>query len=570
MNSPLGTCRRTRASQLPAASAAAGIVSPELHAAYLQSAAASILPALVIHAPVLRLYRDILAVIFSYCLPHPPFCPLRYRRPDFTWLAFSQVCREWRHVALTEARLWKCPFFASSRLALEMVQRAQTCPLSLELHVGDNQSFPCYAKQFFASKHILSSRLDRVKSLSVQVLPSAAVRLRELFDIPAGDAPLLETLHLDSSASPDSLLIVLPFLSTPRLTQLELHGIMVTHDSCVFDNLTCLTIDNSTCYTRTCPAKQPLSMVLQILSRISNVRELRLNRAIYRDDVGNTISELIELPHLASLSIIEAVPAISLLRHLSLPAVNDLTIKPTMPVGSDDALALYSWLRDFLAAPTRRCVQSMSIWTSPYMFITDLSYESTSHALGQTSPSISVAIPCQSLSATFKQTLMNTVSWFPIDQLRSLLIRDPQGFVDSDVWKHFASLPQLERVRVEHHWRGFPESLACSSPTVKTPYPALRALDIVLLYAAPAAEAAELLQALADRLDRRRSVGEGPQSLALHASRWTVAAEAASVLYDLANDFNMIPILTPSIRHHPSDYPVSSQNIVVSSTVRQC
>lgn len=77
-------------------------------------------------APISALPAEVLEEIFGICVSwlyghHKP----KYR------LAWTQVCRNWRHVSLNSTRLWQCIDICDSRLAHEFLIRSGTAPISI-------------------------------------------------------------------------------------------------------------------------------------------------------------------------------------------------------------------------------------------------------------------------------------------------------------------------------------------------------------------------------------------------------------------------------------------------------
>lgn len=511
-----------------------------------------------------QLFPEVLAHIFSYCVPH--LGPVSITNNGASWLSFSQVCRRWRCIALGERRLWSCPVMRNTTLALEMVHRAGRCPLSLDIDLCTREPSK-HAKQLTTSQVVLCMKLDTVRFLSIKALQRLG-DLRRLLDFPPGPAPILEELVLDTSACPTYLPTGLPFTTTPRLRALQLRGLLLPSDSGLFDNLTQLVIDNAPCYKRTNPARQPVTSLLQILCRAPQLVSLQLNRALCFDDAADLHLGSVRLPQLRTLSLVESVPAVCLLRHLELPQLTQLTIQPVTPTSSEAILALYSWLQQFFTDSPQREIRAMSVWTSPYVFITDFSFTSSPHLLESPAP-ISIAVSCKSTSDEAKEALLTAVARLPLDQVQSLHVRDAGCFLQSaEAWNCFAALPNLQNIRVEHAGlHAFAESMLVETTLTnrKIPYPVLRSLDVVLTYSFPAHEGSTLLDALIRSFQTRLHAGVPLVRLTLHTSRWTFCEDPLIALGRLVQQVALQNIRSPSVRLHPSDYPVPSYDTMVSN-----
>jgi hypothetical protein len=86
----------------------------------------------------MRLTRDILVLIFELCGPTAAFRENKKRIPSHV-LAFSQVCRHWRTVALSTPALWSTPIFTwrGESITEVMIERAKDVPLCLYMPLSD-------------------------------------------------------------------------------------------------------------------------------------------------------------------------------------------------------------------------------------------------------------------------------------------------------------------------------------------------------------------------------------------------------------------------------------------------
>jgi hypothetical protein len=80
--------------------------------------------------PAYRLSDDVYGLIFSWIKPDPRLDKHKGRIGSAS-LAFSQVCRRWRAVALKAALLWNTPPFRCLELAKKFIARANSAPLNI-------------------------------------------------------------------------------------------------------------------------------------------------------------------------------------------------------------------------------------------------------------------------------------------------------------------------------------------------------------------------------------------------------------------------------------------------------
>lgn len=89
-----------------------------------------------------RLPNDVFAMIFWYMAPS-----LETYELHRTFLAFSQVSRRWRAVALQDASLWTHVDFRHPDLAATMLERARGAPLFIEVDCDQAGSKLALTKQ---------------------------------------------------------------------------------------------------------------------------------------------------------------------------------------------------------------------------------------------------------------------------------------------------------------------------------------------------------------------------------------------------------------------------------------
>lgn len=146
------------------------------------------------------------------------------------WFRVAQVCRRWREVAVSSARLWSTIILSHPEFMKLMVVRSKGMALDFTLNTEELK----YIRR--ASKHQerlhsvaeLLSQPARFRSLAIRVQKGGRyVSLRELLRDAAGIAPRLLELRLASSAKVDSLPPNFLAGGAPVLQLLELDRVAV-------------------------------------------------------------------------------------------------------------------------------------------------------------------------------------------------------------------------------------------------------------------------------------------------------------------------------------------------------
>jgi hypothetical protein len=202
--------------------------------------------------PINCLPRELLMYIFEHC------CPTAYYLAQGggtdidvpnTVLAFSQVCKGWRNLAVSTPALWTTPIFdwpSSRDVSKMMAERAGTRRLHITARVTDafitmavisvaqdSAPFVHYIELVGASERIL----DIVLALREQSLPLLKKMSLEV-DTEDKDDDADETLHLSVEVSPND---------APQLRDLELRGCILSWDSPLYSSVTnlCISLSNA-------------------------------------------------------------------------------------------------------------------------------------------------------------------------------------------------------------------------------------------------------------------------------------------------------------------------------------
>ncbi|KAG7099963.1 hypothetical protein E1B28_001756 [Marasmius oreades] len=205
-----------------------------------------------------------MSTIFRYCI---------YQRLMLTtttmtwssrisWLNVTQVCRQWRSIALDSASTWSLIDFSHHSLTHEMILRSKAAPLDIE--VMPDTLMP-YHGMLDGLKEALS-HIDRIRRLVLHTSPSLSDS-GTLFSNLTKPAPLLQKLEVYGG----------PYISLPnnlfggkasRLRELKVSGLHFPWSGSLLKNLTTLALNEphneplvDTCFR--CPSTKQLIEVLQ-------------------------------------------------------------------------------------------------------------------------------------------------------------------------------------------------------------------------------------------------------------------------------------------------------------------
>ncbi|KAF9018408.1 hypothetical protein BDZ89DRAFT_1073921 [Hymenopellis radicata] len=199
-------------------------------------------------APIGTLPPEMLQAIFDMCISFVYDNPKPRHR-----LAWTQVCRLWRTIALDTPRLWRYIDLCDANYAREFLARSRRVPLSI-ICIS-----PC--RLFTESLHPHTKRL---KSIDVYLFPNDMITF---FHSIGPD--LSHLTHLSLQIPPVSVSCTLD-VSFPSVRHLSLRGVAVDWSSC--RNLTYLALESLP--TDLCPT---LSELMGVIQRSPRLKHLRLN-----------------------------------------------------------------------------------------------------------------------------------------------------------------------------------------------------------------------------------------------------------------------------------------------------
>jgi hypothetical protein len=293
-------------------------------ASFLHSCRVNLLSRRNALVPINQLSNDLLVHIFHLCSStwdflHPPNeTEEEYEFPK-TVLAFSQVCRSWREIALSTPSLWRTPIFDWGNvdvLPWEMIRRAAKCPLIITSHIQD--------LNLASVQSALDRNLSRTSYVELAAAPQhMADLIGSLIDKPADILRALGLYIISSNADPiRSSFSVDPLIfagQAPCLRTLQLEGCTLHWSSMFFPNVTTLDIDLHKVSTR-----MTLSDVVETLRRTPLLQNLGL-REVCDVSVLSDLSEVQEYSIILSFMedlVLGDLPSlmIPLLRQLAIPS----------------------------------------------------------------------------------------------------------------------------------------------------------------------------------------------------------------------------------------------------------
>jgi hypothetical protein len=164
-----------------------------------------------------QLSHDVLTYIFAFVgsesfLPATSFPtvdtynPSPRPAPPAHYLAFSQVCRNWREIALGTPALWNHPLFDHPKLGVLMLERARNSPLTVTWPpqcVERRQAMDCLARTHTGASIDLSQEPKFVDAFNDHVAQISSLDLRlqedemkEIYDLVLSKSKMLRKAHL--------------------------------------------------------------------------------------------------------------------------------------------------------------------------------------------------------------------------------------------------------------------------------------------------------------------------------------------------------------------------------------
>ncbi|KAF8150409.1 hypothetical protein K438DRAFT_1988562 [Mycena galopus ATCC 62051] len=264
--------------------------------------------------PVLTLPNEITAEIFTHFLPIYPDYPQLTGLYSPTLL--TQICREWREIALETPILWQAmslsdlsiPFERRAHLLDMWLSRSRCCPLSIHFNKDDIDDEP-HTSEILAT--VVSHR-TRWEYLNLTLSPSHIAIIQ-------GPMPLLRHLYL---TVPHDLNAIATFSSAPLLRSITLRATTPLKLAFPLGQLTSLTLN--WIYR---------SEYAAILQQTSNLIHCELYVEFDRDGSSDLPpGHAIDLPRLESLALrnYDAPDTTGLLDDFLVPALQSLRIEESL------------------------------------------------------------------------------------------------------------------------------------------------------------------------------------------------------------------------------------------------
>jgi hypothetical protein len=393
--------------------------------------------------PISRLPAEILQFVFRLCAPkpHEGFSSLD--------LAFSQTCRLWRGQALSDPLLWHVPVLDCPRLAVEMVTRAEHCPLNVEIDF------------LYASVPTQETAMSILES-----------QLLESLDIRDGHPELESTMKLVLHRSQETLkyLILTSWnraqppsqpvllqdateaLLFPNLQRLCLRSCLLPLSSQVFSNLKVLEIDLSPSNIQKSSAT--IAALIHNISRSPHLEKLSLIQV--GKYFGSSIPaetppahRLHTFARLKHLMLIESEVSflVAQLDTLHCPIISEVEIRTEEPSGSSDSV---EDIRQFLRCLKKRLFSSRQVQTFTYK----IDYDDAFLTAYGTSPGFFTFRVLLSLSSIRTYVLFDEIPLsLSLTELHSCTVDTMDYFLARQLgglWAHLGSQTFLEEIHVRH------------------------------------------------------------------------------------------------------------------------
>lgn len=175
-----------------------------------------------------------------------------YSEPTLHWIAVSHVCRQWRHVAINDARLWTDPPLKNPQWTMLMLERSRMATMpAITLKIDG------------LNKHVVNVLTPHISRISYLVLPRMERETLQQFlsGLPL-ESPRLEALSINTLVKFDSegvtrycidsdtfssvaATVTFPkhiLRDTPKLRRLQLKGVIIDWTSPLLSHLNTLSL----------------------------------------------------------------------------------------------------------------------------------------------------------------------------------------------------------------------------------------------------------------------------------------------------------------------------------------
>ncbi|TFK30381.1 hypothetical protein FA15DRAFT_662339 [Coprinopsis marcescibilis] len=273
-----------------------------------------------LHSPMLnRLPTELVSEIFIHCIPEQSDLIAASQSEGVSPLFLGTVCSAWRQIAWNTPTLWTSPNLLLSKLRLrtqaelleEWIGRSGDLLLTLKLHCGtDDDRVTNIPHTLF---QIILGHASRWKGIDLQV-PTAYY---EDLSAPGASFSSLQSLIINPSGGQGDRSHVLNWSAcTPKLRNISLFSVYLNTVRVRWDNIT--RVHAKAFYIDEC---------IEFMRRTPNLEYCNFYSVIRGDDGHNPPADLIEVPHLRTLSLVteRTVDAGRILTKLDSPQMTGLT-----------------------------------------------------------------------------------------------------------------------------------------------------------------------------------------------------------------------------------------------------
>lgn len=405
------------------------------------------------------------------------------QRHDPLALAFSQVCTQWRHLALEDPRLWTRPIVSRPRLAQEMLRRAKNLPLIVECTIGSKEHYQFLTNMIL--QHGDTFRTFRYNGRLPYTLP-----------LPK-KLPLLEHLEVVGPGDRTNMFDCPPDIEAPSLRILKLNSYFPPLGTSLLSGLTTLEIINNSYDSR---IRVELSDVIKMLHGNPHLTNLTLREVLRDDESVHDIGQqgVVTLSQLTSLCIVDQIfTTIQLLSRLRMPALDGLGIQDTSEVTADsrgqDIRDIVDCLCSTLRAAGKHRARYMD-WSIDHSGLSETDLEMSLWDASKRHEWAADGIPatlyldlCFNDGATAGEFLEHFARVLPLEDLvgidASNNLRNPE--LCAPFWAQISTLPSLRVARFDS---AIPSQLFAGDTmadergalvqTQSLPFPNLRALSL--------------------------------------------------------------------------------------------
>ncbi|KAK1226463.1 hypothetical protein PQX77_010547 [Marasmius sp. AFHP31] len=484
-----------------------------------------------------------MSIIFGYCVAYRPTgWPWK-----ITWLNVTQVCRQWRTVALNAASIWSRIDFTHPGLAREMIRRSKAAPLDVVV------MHPILSPRVVDGLTDALSHVGRIRSLvvhSTHLAPDSNTLFANL-DKPA---PLLHTLDITGRSNltfPNNMFAG----DAPQLRKLKINGFHFPWSTSLLKNLTTLILlephdEPLVSHCPQCPTTKQLLEALREMPGLS-VLELINSLPLYTSEKPAAPTSVVDLPKLTRLRLSGTLRNCDhLLQNISFPAsaAVHLTCKSFLlpPQGDRHAIALFHTLSQIYSASTDS--EQFFKWLSIETTFPPLSVKANTHEPkepllwqdtdgGSFVSTLHLQVDLYEFTGPMQALFRSVVQALPLGQLETLnlgLSSDDNTCSAKDVVDLFGGLNKVKTILLKQRdIYSFVEALGppthnsdCGFDQTPTPSPStpggvkkprmtLPALETIKLADVDFGEDSSRVEALIELLAFRRTHGRRVDSLVL-------------------------------------------------------